>query len=481
MEILVLCNVGARDVQLDGKPFEKPRLDGEQWLSKLEADPALASRLSFPIIQPCLEYALKQHPDSSLRLVVFGSDQDDPLYRERDTLNSARLAAKFLPGRFSQGKVKAESIDVQGINPSLYDETFEKFAVLLSGLSCPECSVCYVILAGGTPASNTALLLQGVRRYTERLQVIYPPQGGEPQRLRIGQQVLDSFQRAAAIEHLERLDFANSLPYLVELDVDPGITGLVSYAAQRFAFDFHSAQAALEKALELGDPATRAFIRDKLRHDLDMLLVAQGGQQRLVALLKELYWNAAITYQHRRYADFLGRVYRFQEAVLRYLVETVYGVSTDLGQAVREVNQSRWEERITRDQSLLAYLKSTTLEGRPLNWRNISRPVYKAMLSYALSMEKRGNAGGVPLVPAKDRQHMQALLKRVNALDRLVELRHRTIIGHDFEGVSEALLVQNNPVKGSPPDALAEIMSMLGQDIHQSAYQEIAGYVVRRL
>lgn len=481
MEILVLCNVGARDVLLDGKPFEKPRLDGKDILKAVVEHPEQAARLDFPIIEPCLEYALVQHPECSLRLVAFGSDQDDPSHRERDTLFSARLAAHLLPARLGQDRLRAEFRDVQGINPSLYDETFEKYAALLADLSCIECLVCYVILAGGTPASNTALLLQGVRYYTERLQVVYPPQGGEPQRLRIGRQVLDSFQRAATIEHLERLDFANALPYLNKLGANPGIAGLVSYAAKRFSFDFRSAQVALEKALEEGDPALRAFIHKELRHDLDILSNATGDHERLAALLRELYWNAEITYQHHRYADFLGRVYRFQEAVLRYMVETIYQVSTDLGMAVREQNQRNWEERILRDQSLLKTLESTRLEGKPLDWRNISRPVYKVILSYALSPDSGGKIDGEQLVKPKDRDRLQALFKKVNALDRLVELRHRTIIGHDFEGVSAELLTSNCPVKGSPPTALAEIMGMLGQEIHRSAYQKIADFIIRRL
>lgn len=485
MNVLVLCNVGNRDVMLEGKAPAPPREEGRRLL---EGYAAVAPKLSFPIIEPCLRYIVDQNPGGVARLVLYGTDQPDVEHRDKDTLHFAELAARRLPDLLGGQVHQAQAVRIQGINPALYDEAFEKFDELLTGLPKDGVEACYVILCGGVPACNTALLLQGVRHYGDRLQVVYLPQKGEPQELRAGRQVINAFREAAAIEHLERLDFANALPRLQRLEVDPGLVGLVAYAAQRFAFDFRSAQATLLQALEDGDRSTRKFIAERLRHDLDSLLADTGDHERLLGLLKELYWNALITYRHRRYADFLGRVYRFQEAVLRYLVERIFGLPTDLKPAVRETNQARWNEGIAANKGLLAFLESREVEGKPLDWQTIGRPTYKALLSYATDEDLGQDAEGNSLLPPGERQRYMALLDRVNAFDGLVELRHRTIIGHDFEGVSEELILahyKGSPKPGgmrrTPLEGLEQIMGMLGVDVRESPYRAVAEFVIQRL
>ena len=492
MTILVLCNVGNRDVMLEGKALTPAREEGRRLL---EDYAAVAPRLTFPIIEPGLRYIIAKHPKTEEhpggvdQLVLYGTDQPDPMYHSSDTLYFAELVARRLPEMLGDRLRQTESQRIEGINPALYDEAFEKFDELLTGLPGKGVETCYVILCGGVPACNTALLLQGVRHYGDRLRVVYLPQKGEPQELRAGRQVMNAFREAAAIEHLERLDFANAVPRLERLGANLGLIGLVAYAAQRFAFDFRSAQARLLRALEDSDRGTRQFIAEHLRHDLDPLLVGTGDHERLIGLLKELYWNALITYRHRRYADFLGRVYRFQEAVLRYLVELIWGLPTDLKPVVREANQARWNDGIAANERLLAFLESREVNGKPLYWQTIGRPTYKALLSYATDEDLGVDAEGKSLLPPGQRQRYTALLDRVNAFDQLVELRHRTIIGHDFEGVSEELLLAN--YKGSPKpedgtrrtpvEGLGEIMGMLGVDVRRSPYQAVAEFVIRGL
>ena len=491
MTVLVLCNVGARDVMVEGRVLKPARGEGRRLLDEY---PDVAPRLAFPIIEPCLRYIIEQHPDSDDqpggvdRLVLFGTDQPDPTYRPSDTLFFAELAARRLPALLGGRVRSAKRQFIQEINPALYDETFEKFDDLLTELPHEGVETCYVIVCGGVPACNTALLLQGVRHYGDRLRVVYLPQGGEPQELRAGQQVINTFREAAAIEHLERLDFANALPRLERLRADPGLMGLVAYAAQRFAFDFRSAQATLLQSLRDGDRSVRGFIHQRLRHDLDLLLAEDGGHERLAALLRELYWNAAITYRHRRYADFLGRVYRFQEAVLRYLVERIFGLPTDLKPAVRGANQARWNEGIQANPQLLAFLGARTVEEEPLDWKKIGRPTYKALLSYATNEGLGLNAEGKPLLSPGGRGRYDALLSRINAFDRLVELRHRTIIGHDFEGVSEELVLahykgspKQDGTRRTPVEGLAQIVGMLSVDVRESPYQAVAEFVIQSL
>ena len=121
------------------------------------------------------------------------------------------------------------------------------------------------------------------------------------------------------------------------------------------------------------------------------------------------------------------------------------------------------------------------MRGEPLEWKRIARPTYKALLSYATSeTEGEGLDGeGKPLLPHGKQKMYTALLKRVDAFDRLVELRHRTIIGHDFEGVSEALLLEH--YTGRPVEGLKEVMGMLHIDVRDDPYQAVAEFVIQNL
>jgi hypothetical protein len=481
---LVLCNVGGRDVMLrtpQGNQELRPaRPRGKEILERYAE---YAADILLPILQPALAYIHSQQPGARFRLILFGTDQPPGKAQQEqtDTLYFAEIAARKVPESFGEVFGRPEVQLVDGINPALHDEAYERYGQLLLPLRSPEVAACYVAPAGGIPACNMALLLQGVRYFGERLQVVYVPQEAEPQGLRIGRQIMGAFKQAAAAEHLQRLDFANALPYLQALEIQPGLLGLVAYAAQRFAFDFDSARATLEQALRDGDAPLRAFIGENLRHRLDWWLQPGDSPERLTGLLNELYWNAAITYQHHRYADFLGRVYRFQEAVLRYLVEMALGISTDLGKEVRERNQQRWEATILADAPLHAYLEASTLEGQPLDWRRIGRPAYKTILSFTYAEHSPVRPDGQPRFPPALRGKYAALFKMVNSLDELVELRHRTIIGHDFQGVSEALLLEKSPDHKPPVQVLAEIMRMLGQDVRQGDFERIARFVVERL
>ncbi|MFN3929779.1 MAG: hypothetical protein ACK4OK_09130, partial [Thermoflexus sp.] len=434
-------------------------------------------RLTFPILEPCLRELLRMHPEGLDLLVLFGTDQREGSHRDTDTLYFAQILERLLPQRLGPQLRGVRVHLLQGINPALYDEAFDAMEDALRQMP-REVDVCYAILAGGTPACNAALLLQGVRHYGDRLQAVYLPIAEVPRTLRIGRQVMDAFREEVALERLRAHDFASAQRHLETLRAPSGVIALVEHAARRLDFDFLAARRALERAFQEGGPDLRAFLRaHRLREDLNELLEPGDSLRRLPALLRELFWNARATYRHHRYADFLGRVYRMQEAILRLLVERIFGLPTDLSPAVREETQRRWVEGIESHPALREYLERQTVDGRPLDWRNIARPTYKALLAYAVDPDLGKDRHGNPMLSEEQRKRYRALLQRVNALDPLVELRHRTIIGHDFQGVSREILQAHYAPRRSdgrvmdPVEGLAEILRMLDIEIRDDPYE----------
>ncbi len=504
--LLVVCNVGNRDVQVrdramaEGLGIALGRELGPPWTiwgardggRRLWEQAEAEAGLSFDILDPCLAHVVGRHGRAIDRLVLFGTDQPEGLvaerHRQKDTLHFAEVMARHYRSQRAVPIRQAEALQVRGVDAALYDEAFEAYGKLLAELP-QKVDACYLVISGGMPACNAVLLLQGVRRWGERARVLYLPEGrAEPRELRAGAQILASLQRAVVEAHLERLDFAAARALLPAVDAPRCVHGLVAYGQQRLDFDFDTARATLLDEVERhGDLAVRRFV-DSVRCDLDPLCGDAGSTERLRTLLAELFWNSEIAFEQQRYADFLARVYRFQEAVLRYLVETTYGWPTDLGPEAREATVLAWRGALEQSPGLTAYLAARGVEGQSLTARDINRVLYGKVLAFAVDAEAGGDDDGQPAPAPERRGFLKAQLRRVGALDGLVALRHRTIVGHDFDGVSLARILAAYPngekdARGQPDPVrgMRVFLEALRVPVRDNPYRRLAAFVAGRL
>jgi len=159
------------------------------------------------------------------QVYLLGTDQPDPRYTDTDTLHFARLASFKLRELFGSRVCVHEELVIDGINPAMYDEAYERMNRLLRDVQPGENDPVYILLAGGIPACNTALLLQGVRHFNKKLIAVYKPPDREAQFLRAGRQLSEAFSEAAIIERLEDLDFANALPDLERISSARDLAG----------------------------------------------------------------------------------------------------------------------------------------------------------------------------------------------------------------------------------------------------------------
>ncbi len=441
MTILIMCNVGNSDLIADGQRPPRPRPDGEA-LWHTFAD----HQFELPIIAPCLNYIRQQHPHASARLICFYTDQPENQIttrpdrfgvslRDKDTIWFAQIAAKWVQTQYADWitEVRTERIESRhgpDLNPSVYDEVFEAYTHLLARLADRTVKVCYILTAGGIPACNFALQLQAIIAYAERCRFIYPPEGGRVTELRIGEKMLESFQRMNAIAALEQYNFPAALLGARRAKVADWIVALLEYAVYREAFDFQRAQQAIERAERHASGSQRAFCAE-LRDNLRQL----SEYSDPAALLCEVAYNAEIAYRNGRYADMLGRIFRFQEGVLRLVVERYLSLPTDFSKEMREANLARYLEQIDAHPDLRSHLEAKTIDGKPLRYRDgPNRPVMQVMLEFVRDGGKR--ADGTPFATKKERERLGAVKAMLDRLDSLAELRNQSVIAHGFAGVS---------------------------------------------
>lgn len=439
-KLLLLANIGNRDVFLSGQEIRPARTKGKEILDNFTTH---RQEVSLPILDPVMRYIQAEHPTAQLDLMLFCTNQEDAdeKYKGNDTLHLGECIKKLLSGQQPVGKVTVREIQA---NPNLADSMFHYFSDQLSRMRkhSEEYEKIFVALAGGIPACNMALCLQAVRFFEERSVPLYPLEGsGQPVPLQIGQQLLDSAKRETIRRQLENDEYAVAVVLLDSL----GLTlyaNLARMALYRLNFDFQRAKtlAARLVAQDLGE--VRSYGR-QVEGELKNLL-----EKDLSRLILELYHNASIKFRKGEYLDFLGRLFRFQEAVLRYLVETSeLALQTDIDSDKH--NFAAFQASVRGHPDLVTYLEQQTYGTDKLDWDKPYVPCLTAILGYLAEQgteEKRGQRADI--------------LSRLREIERLMPLRHRSPLGHGFEGVSLEKI--HEQVAGFSPERLRDITRAIG-------------------
>ena len=386
MSVVLLANIGQRDLLLGGQRIEPARAAAQGVLERFDE---CKDQLSLPMLSPLLDLVLREH--EQVQVVLYGTDQPEwvgAAHRERDTVHLAEVAIRLIRLRYA-GRVEWAKAKVIDGNPSLYDDMLVFFRQQLSPRQSwtREVERCYVCTVGGTPGANTGLMLAAIERFGERCETLYLPEGEtRPVRMDVGEQMRRSVARRLARGQLESLSFAAAAALLEKAGAAPWTVQLARYAADRYHFDFESAEKRLESARQAcsGDWAARTQC-DRLREGLRRLL---EGDPR--TLLRELCHNAVMAWHRHEYAAFLGLVFRFQEAMLRQMVEELYeGIDTDVDE---DGSAPRFREAIETRPGLLAYLRSQRINGRPLDYSRPSRLLLEAMVRYGCDHPPRGQS-----------------------------------------------------------------------------------------
>jgi hypothetical protein len=487
MTILVLYNVGNRDVERAGQPIKPARSQGKAFLEEVrEAKDALIKAegrpsqeeiehyrslwdsISLPIITPMLGYVLAREARIS-RLVLYTSDQpmdpQKPHFHDSDTIHTGQIVAEKLRRTRTppyQNKIDdIEVVPVSGIKPNLYDEAFARFRKLVLA-EADGVARCYALVTAGTPQFNMALASHAVMIFGDRCSTVYLPEGSDQAfALNIGAQLRQATEQQMLATHLERRDFA-AAAVLMDGPYHAALRHLVHYGKHRFHFDFKRAREHLDAAWQ------EAADRPELREEIQPLGTGLNDliQQSLEALINELYWNARLCYLNGRYVDFLGRLFRLREAIGRHVVELVYQLPTD--NAV-EKNMRDLAGYVGKNAALEAYLadyrwgKDDKKKGI---WaeKGFSAPLVVAMVGYLA--EPSAVTDGLCSVD------QSAVFARLHALlhkmDSLSELRNDSIIAHGWRGVSRDILLREYGAKATPDPAhdppledLAAVMALL--------------------
>lgn len=195
-------------------------------------------------------------------------------------------------------------------------------------------------------------------------------------------------------------------------------------------FDFKTAHLLLEKISDARRDSTEFKM---LVTNLEAL---NKGEPE--ALLSELLENLKFQIVNEEYIDFLGRVYRFKEAIYKYMF-----LKTQM-----KDRPFTFQSRFMQKKEILKVLRN-------------HYKIYNSNLIYALNAYFKKNT-----------EHDEAIahvLKTMNTpeMNQLIELRHDSLIGHGFKGIS---VEEIQKVYGDPYHVLDDFRSCI-QALHISVFR----------
>jgi hypothetical protein len=458
-EVVLIAPVGTREVTLtdlsllpdddlrvhwkhaDPKQRTGARTKGEVLSASLDR---YAPALSLDILGKAVRHVFQAHGHID-RLILVASDQPETTpekYRQNDTIELARLIKKLLL-QDPALKPVGDRVKIMPVtdNPSSYgvmrDFYRQRLPIWCRDLK-PE-GVCYLEVTGGTAQMSTMLLLEGVRLLGPRAVPIYVLEEYDmPQTLDVGRQMLVDELKETLRRDLSIYAYHAAWKSAVEggavvrgmLPHYDALVAVLDCARHRLNFDFATAQSALFGA-DQGLPAPLKARVMALAHEL-----SEDGRTK-EWLIAEVFHSAMVRLRMEAYASFVGRVFRFQEAMLRYLCEK-WGAR--FGGKNEAFVEPSW---LAAHQGVRMALDKAQIYAD----REVSRATLQ-VLALQLTRE-RGDERG------------QSWVKRLARFEQVASLRNQLAITHGFSGVSLQKLAEL--YKGGAPQVVADMEALLSE------------------
>lgn len=424
MGVCLISNVGQRDLQQQGEPLN-PRELRKTCRELLNQFDGLQAELGAPMIEASLRLILNS-VDRVDTVVLLATDQKDETHLSGDTIVAAEVIKKLLEFRFKDKEGKAQIQQVRIIKvqdaPNDYDvmmDFYLKSVIPLKALRDAE--KVYLLCTGGTPACNTALMLNGVNGFLDRAEVLYVREKEEyASATSVGAQILEHHKKNSLRSLLENYDFnaiASSEGY------DEPVRELARAAAARMNFDFQNALFLLNK---LKKNIALLPYKEPTELLVKQLMKLAGRSPDFNAVMEDLYWSAILKWQRDECADFLGRVWRLYEATMVHLAsEIISGVN---GKNDKEDTKAleAWLDKKPE-------LKQQLEQEKGLIILFNQYVVTKVLGVYADSLPK-GN---------DHRKSIEKWQSSAQVFEELKQVRNQSIIAHGFKGLSKKDLLKS--------------------------------------
>ncbi|MCD6435681.1 MAG: hypothetical protein J7L15_04775 [Clostridiales bacterium] len=236
---------------------------------------------------------------------------------------------------------------------------------------------------------------------------------------------------------IERYDYGGAYDLLLDDSREESNAGkIINSCRYGINFDFKTARYHLNI---LDENVDKLAVIQSTKKNLDELMKGDPS-----AIFSELLENIKIQIVDEEFIDFLGRVYRFKEAVYKY----IFISSLD-------------------EHKKFSFLSDMVLKKNVLRILKRKYKIYSGSVIFGISSYIQKYQ--------KTNYKFQQVDKILNAdkMNEIIELRHNSIIGHGFEGVSidDIYKIYGNPY--NVLDDFEECLGILGIKVIKYKYGHI--------
>jgi len=345
--MILISNIGTRDVQYKGQSIDKDRL---REISKnlLENYKSEKNSISFPIIKPFLD----RFSDKLKGLYIFTTNQPPgENNRISDTLYFGQIIEKWITESYS---IPIELFECN-INPTNYEQIFRNFTPFFTvkGNIFEQTEKRIISLSGGTPQMNGALYVI-ISSFFPQDNEFYNVYQGELIPIEHENTINKAFLRNACIELLKIHDYQSIIKLLDQYNIQRYniknkeiLLNLLFYAHSRKNFDFKKADESIKKVLEIIPSSEHYQFEHRIVGDLI---------KDPIGLIKELYWKIEICYVIDDYLALIALLFRLEESILLQTIN--YFFKEDLihffdQKWVKENKNSLGEKKIEQSQQII--------------------------------------------------------------------------------------------------------------------------------
>jgi len=313
--VILITNIGTRDVQYKGQTIEKNRVRefGKRLLDHYKAEKEF---ISFPLIKPFLEkFSTKLNG-----IYIFTTNQPPgQINRVSDTLYFGQVIEKWVDRFYS---IPIERFECK-INPTNYEQIYKDFTPFFTeeGNIFKEAEKRIISLSGGTPQMNGALYVI-ISSFFPQNNEFYNVYQGELIPIEHENTINKAFLRNACIELLKIHDYQSIIKLLEQYNIRRYkiknyeiILGLLSYAHSRKNFDFRKADDAIGRVLELIPTSEHHHFENWIIGDL---------AKNFANHIKELYWKMELCYINDDYLAMIALLFRLEESILLQMIHFLF-------------------------------------------------------------------------------------------------------------------------------------------------------------
>lgn len=383
--------------------------------------------IEFPIVEPIIERVGKELSNGEkLEKIIFVTTEQDKADK-KDTVYLGELFKKIKSDNKSElnKKLGFSNIKVNNYvikdNPADYDVMMDRYKKIIE--SSTDCEVVYINLTGGTPAMNMSLLYNSTNEINIKVIPLYV--NGKTKRT-IKLRVIEELKKNKIKDELKTFIAKHLYDAAImtiernekSLDVNKAriVVAMLNIAKDRREFNF-------EKALEPIDQLKYELPNSRDVFDRFEEAVTNLNSSNDLYMLNELKNNAIYKYTDGAYTDFLGRIFRIQEASYALLLRK------------NRLIKEKKDKYVLNKENLSHEQEEEIKNFKNDNGEKIE--VDKGLNTY--SMEK------VLECILSDRSLEMELLDKLKQLDKLKKLRNKSILAHGYKGVSKQVIDDEIP------------------------------------